>query len=98
MNFLLDHDVPDDAAFSLEALSHTVVKLCEVLPVTAPDDEVLRLAGERDCVLSPATAMIFWLSPGASRTTASSSSSAASPGLWSGLPWSGSWILPGNWV
>ena len=51
MRFLLDHDVPDDVGFSLEALGHAVVKLREVLPVTTPDDEVLRLAGERDCVL-----------------------------------------------
>ena len=47
VRFLLDHDVPDDAGFSLEALGHIVVKLREVLPVTTPDDEVLRLAGER---------------------------------------------------
>jgi hypothetical protein len=46
VKFLLDHDVPDDAAFSLEALGHVVVKLREVLRVTAPDDEVLRLAGD----------------------------------------------------
>jgi predicted nuclease of predicted toxin-antitoxin system len=51
VRFLLDHDVPDDVGFSLEALGHAVVKLREVLPVTTPDDEVLRLAGERDCVL-----------------------------------------------
>ena len=51
MKFLLDHDVPDDATFSLEAMGHVVVKLREVLPVAAPDDEVLRLAGERDSVL-----------------------------------------------
>ena len=31
MKFLLDHDVPDDIAFSLEALGHAVVKLREVL-------------------------------------------------------------------
>jgi hypothetical protein len=52
VKFLLDHDVPDDAAFSLEALGHAVVKLREVLPATASDDEVLRLAGKRECVLS----------------------------------------------
>jgi hypothetical protein len=51
VKFLLDHDVPDDAGFSLEALGHVVVKLREVLPVTTPDDEVLRLAGERNSVL-----------------------------------------------
>ena len=51
MKFLLDHDVPDDIAFSLEALGHTVVKLREVLSVTTPDDEVLRDAAERDGLL-----------------------------------------------
>ncbi len=51
MKFLLDHDAPDDAGFSLEALGHIVVKLRDALPPTTPDDEVLRLAGERGCVL-----------------------------------------------
>jgi hypothetical protein len=51
VKFLLDHDVPDDVAFSLEAMGHVVLKLREVLPATAPDDEVLRLSGERDCLL-----------------------------------------------
>jgi predicted nuclease of predicted toxin-antitoxin system len=51
VRFLLDHDVPDDVAFSLEALGHTVVKLREILPVRTPDDEVLRQAAERDCLL-----------------------------------------------
>lgn len=51
MRFLLDHDVPDDAAFSLETLGHEVVKLRAVLPLTTPDDEVVRLAAERDCIL-----------------------------------------------
>jgi hypothetical protein len=51
VKFLLDHDAPDDAAFSLEALGHGVVRLRETLRVIASDDEVLRLAGERDYVL-----------------------------------------------
>ena len=51
MKFLLDHDVPDDVAFSLEAMGYVVIKLCEVVSVTTPDEEVLRLAGERDCLL-----------------------------------------------
>jgi hypothetical protein len=37
VKFLLDHDVPDDAAFSLVVLGHVVVIL----------REVPRLAGER---------------------------------------------------
>ena len=51
MKFLLDHDVPDDMAFSLEALGHAIIKLRQVLPVRTPDDEVLRQAAERDCLL-----------------------------------------------
>lgn len=51
MNFLLDHDVPDDVVFALVALGHDVHKLRDVLSTTAPDEDVLRLAGERDCVL-----------------------------------------------
>jgi len=35
----------------MSGLGHVVVKLREVLRVTARDDEVLRLAGERGCVL-----------------------------------------------
>jgi len=51
VKFLLDHDVPDDIEYSLAALGHAVLKLREVLPTTAPDEEVLRLASQRDCVL-----------------------------------------------
>ena len=51
MKFLLDHDVPDDLAFSLEALGHEVVKLREVLPMTTPDDEVLGFATEQGRLL-----------------------------------------------
>ena len=51
MRFLLDHDVPDDIEYSLAALGHDVIKLREVLPGTPPDEEVLRLAGERDAIL-----------------------------------------------
>ncbi len=58
MKFLLDDDVPDEVAFSLEALGHRVAKLREVLPTNTPDDEVLRFASNRDCLLSGATVMI----------------------------------------
>lgn len=51
MTFLLDQDVPDDLEFSLSALGHTVLKLRDVLPRTAPDRDVLRTATERECVL-----------------------------------------------
>lgn len=51
MKFLFDHDVPDDLAFALLALRHEIVKLREALPVTTPDEDVLRFAGEQGCLL-----------------------------------------------
>jgi predicted nuclease of predicted toxin-antitoxin system len=51
VKFLLDHDVPDDVTFSLEAMGHVVVKLRDAVPTTTADEDVLRLAGERCCVL-----------------------------------------------
>jgi len=51
VKFLLDHDAPDDVAFSLEALGHEVARLRELAPIRIKDDEVLRLAVERDMVL-----------------------------------------------
>jgi predicted nuclease of predicted toxin-antitoxin system len=51
VRFLFDHDVPDDLAFSLKALGHEVLKLRDLLPVTTPDDDVLRLAHEQACLL-----------------------------------------------
>ncbi len=51
MNFLLDHDVPDDIGFCLEALGHRVCKLRECTPRDTADDQVLRLAVERASVL-----------------------------------------------
>lgn len=51
MRFLLDHDVPDDIVYVLVALEHEVHKLREVAPATASDEEVLRIAVEREAVL-----------------------------------------------
>lgn len=51
MRFLLDHDVPDDIVFALNALEHEVLRLREQMPATTPDEEVLRFATRRDCVL-----------------------------------------------
>jgi predicted nuclease of predicted toxin-antitoxin system len=51
VRFLLDHDVPDDIVFALKALDHEVLKLREVMSTTATDEEVLRLADQRDSVL-----------------------------------------------
>lgn len=51
MTFLLDHDVPDDITFALEALGHAVDKLRERVPTTLADEEILRLAADHDMVL-----------------------------------------------
>jgi predicted nuclease of predicted toxin-antitoxin system len=51
VRFLLDHDVPDDIVFALAALEHEVLRLREQMATTTPDDEVLRFATRRDCVL-----------------------------------------------
>ncbi len=51
MRFLLDHDVPEDIVFSLEALEHDVVRLREVAEMTLPDRQVLELADEHERVL-----------------------------------------------
>lgn len=51
MRFLLDHDVPDDIAYVLEALGHEVRKLREVALPTVADEEVWQLAVELGCVL-----------------------------------------------
>lgn len=51
MNFLLDHDVPEDVVFALEALGHAVTRLRGALPADSSDDEVLRHAGEHGLVL-----------------------------------------------
>lgn len=51
MKFLFDHDIPDDLAYALKASGHQVRLLRTVLPITTPDDEVLRLAHVSDEVL-----------------------------------------------
>ena len=51
MKFLFDHDVPDDAAYTLTALGHEVLKLRELLDPQTIDEGVLRFAGENDLVL-----------------------------------------------
>lgn len=45
MTFFFDHDVPEDAAFALEAMGHQVIRLRDVLPTTTTDDEVFRHRG-----------------------------------------------------
>jgi predicted nuclease of predicted toxin-antitoxin system len=49
VKFLLDHDVPNDLAFSLGPLDHPVVKVREIMPAT--DDEVLHFARAQERVL-----------------------------------------------
>jgi hypothetical protein len=41
MNFLLNHDVPDDLSFLLVQLGHEVTFLRHALPVDSPDEVVL---------------------------------------------------------
>jgi predicted nuclease of predicted toxin-antitoxin system len=51
MTFFFDHDVPEDAAFALEALGHQVVRLRQILPTTTTDDEVFRYANDNNHIL-----------------------------------------------
>ena len=46
MIFFFDHDVPEDAAYSLEKMDHQVIRLREVLPTTTRDEDVLRYAND----------------------------------------------------
>jgi predicted nuclease of predicted toxin-antitoxin system len=51
VKFLFDHDVPDDLASVLQASGHEVRLLRTVLPVTTPDEDILRFACEHGEVL-----------------------------------------------
>ena len=51
MIFFFDHDVPEDAAFVLEAMGHQVVRLRDILPTTSKDDEVFQYANANDYIL-----------------------------------------------
>jgi predicted nuclease of predicted toxin-antitoxin system len=51
MTFLLDHDTPDDLAYSLRALNHGVVYLRNVLSITAKDRDVIDYAHKHGYVL-----------------------------------------------
>jgi predicted nuclease of predicted toxin-antitoxin system len=44
MTFLLDHDTPDDIAYSLQELGHQAVYLRDVLPIETEDSEILGYA------------------------------------------------------
>jgi predicted nuclease of predicted toxin-antitoxin system len=51
VKFLFDHDVPDDLSHVLRQMGHTVERLRDVLPTTAPDSAVLAHAATHDLVL-----------------------------------------------
>ncbi|HKP36448.1 MAG TPA: DUF5615 family PIN-like protein [Pyrinomonadaceae bacterium] len=51
MRFLFDHDVPDDMAYGLSAMGHEVFRLRELIHPQTSDEDVLRVAAEKDCVL-----------------------------------------------
>jgi predicted nuclease of predicted toxin-antitoxin system len=51
MIFFLDQDVPDDLEYALRALGYSVVHLRDVLPVTTPDNEVLRYCLNNGCIM-----------------------------------------------
>ena len=51
MNFLLDHDIPDEFRFSLENLGHTVTRLREILPRDSADRDILAHAARARLVL-----------------------------------------------
>jgi len=51
VKLLFDHHVPDDLAHTLQAAGHEVRFLLAVLPVTTPDADNLRFAGEHEEIL-----------------------------------------------
>lgn len=51
MRFLLDHDVPAEVGRVLVRGGHESTRLAEVMPATAPDDDVFQAAQARDAIL-----------------------------------------------
>ena len=51
MTFLLDHDTPDDLAYSLEALGYQAVFLRDVLPKKASDQDILAHAHKQGWIM-----------------------------------------------
>jgi predicted nuclease of predicted toxin-antitoxin system len=51
LTFLFDHDVPDDMAYTLQAMGHEVRKLRELLDIQITDEALLKFAGENEFVL-----------------------------------------------
>ena len=51
MKFFLDHDVPAAVKEALERHEHDVIRLTDLLPRTAPDDDVFAAAQSNQCVM-----------------------------------------------
>ena len=51
MKFLLDHDVPAAVKDALERHEHDVIRLTDLLPRTAPDEDVFAAAQSNRCVM-----------------------------------------------
>jgi predicted nuclease of predicted toxin-antitoxin system len=51
VNFLLDHDVPDRVGEVLRQEGHSLIRVREVLPMTALDDTVLKYAFDHQLIL-----------------------------------------------
>ena len=51
MKFFLDHDVPAAVKEALERHKHNVIRLTDLLPRTAPDEEVFAAAQSNQCVM-----------------------------------------------
>ena len=51
MKVLLDHDVPDDVIYSLQAVGHEIYRLRDEMPPTTQDADVLQAANARGQVL-----------------------------------------------
>jgi predicted nuclease of predicted toxin-antitoxin system len=51
LNFLLDHDVPEELSYILEHLGHHVIRVRDTLPPDAPDAIVLDHATRHESIL-----------------------------------------------
>jgi predicted nuclease of predicted toxin-antitoxin system len=51
VKFFLDHDVPAAVKEALERHEHDVIRLTDLLPRTAPDDDVFAAAQSNQCVM-----------------------------------------------
>ena len=51
MRFFLDHDLPEDVALLLRYWGHEIIRLREVLPLTASDPDVWAYAGAHGLIV-----------------------------------------------